>query len=224
MALRHWILASPATLIALSTAQNYQNLPSSDSVASLSVATSNGAWYSGSFIDENDEESFITDPSTNLSLTVQQAASFGGASQAGNNGNFYLTSTGCLLSNTGNNCTTFCTRPELIFNDTATLANCMVYRSVSAILATGNASKEFSGTAMKYGISASNEIATNISSMLQSCFTAYCQSSKSCTASNETNYHRVDRNDDDATLVYEGESICEGVIAPVQADIAGIGV
>ena len=99
----------------------------------------------------------------------------------------------------------------------------MAYQTISAILEAGNASSSFKEIATTYGITADYGLSVKVSNTLRKCFRASCQTSKSCTDSNATMY-TYSLDDSNMTSYYDGLSICNGVAAPVQADIAGIGV
>ena len=76
---------------------------------------------------------------------------------------------------------------------------------------------------MTYGISADHGLSVKVSDTLRRCFRASCQTSKLCTDFNATMYEDGSPNEN-MTSYYDGLYICNGVAAPVQADIAGIGV
>ena len=194
---------------------------------SLHVVSPDEGLPSGEYYGYSDT-SYSVAPA-NLSYTVQQAIDFGNPPILGEDPfELRLASGGCLHHDgTGNvvyNCSISCMQPSLIFNDTATMANCMAYGLISDSLA-GNVSDSFKRIAMTYGISENRTTAANVNSTMQSCFRAYCQASKPCADYNAGSfYYFSDANTGNLTLYDDGLVICEGVVAPALTDIAGIGV
>lgn len=184
--------------------------------------------------------SAYSDGPANLTYTVQDVLSIGnnplaGIGEDGNmhcSGSFQLTPDGCAYpyrDNTGNvtsyNCARACTNPEQLFNDTATMANCMAYPAISAILAVCNTTQDFNTTAKAYGISSNQTEADNVVSTMQTCFRSFCQASETCAQYNISSHGSASSPYyGNQSLYYDGRTICDVVVAPVLTDIAGIGV
>ena len=166
-----------------------------------------------------------------LSYTVQQAIGFNedfhpySSMPEGYHDTIRLASDGCTQPSisTGkevHDCSISCVSPNIIFNNTPTMANCIAYGLIAELLVSGNVSDSFKQTAMDYGISANLTTAAQVKSIMLQC-SNQCRALQTGGASYDfpTN----------STITYEElpealSDMCLDVVAPALPDIAGIGV
>lgn len=229
MALQNLTITSTASSTTLSGAFPS---PSPSVSAYLEIVS---APYEGSY--DRYRNVYVGDGAANLSYTVQDALNYGsesiydGYSSSAYKGYYYnlqLANTGCSQYDSAGkllyNCSVSCMQPSLIFNDTATMANCMSYELISTILAHGSASDDFKRAATTYGISADPAARASVSKFMQSCFRDFCQASKPCMEYNASAWYYHDASYGNHSVYYDGLTICDSIVAPVLTDIAGIGV
>ncbi|KAI4112417.1 MAG: hypothetical protein LQ345_006435 [Seirophora villosa] len=124
------------------------------------------------------------------------------------------------------NCSLACQQASLVFEDTATLHNCLQYPTIASALSRGTVATESVDVAASYGIYAGDaDPSSTIRETIQQCLTDYCDSTPGCAES------RTSGRDADlpasvcaGQLCYDHTNICEGVYAPVIDDIAGVGI
>jgi len=168
-----------------------------------------------------------------LSYSVQQAINFGtyspGYFQTSGEGQYTLrlAADGCRQSHSSTedvvyDCSISCVSPKDMFKHMPTMANCMAYGLIADALFSSNVSDSFKQTAMKYAISANRTTVAQVRSTILSCFNQ-CKSFELCGfRSGSPNYDSL--ADASLSLYDQVSDICLGVTAPVQTDIAGIGV
>ncbi|KAL8853413.1 MAG: hypothetical protein Q9221_001730 [Calogaya cf. arnoldii] len=130
-----------------------------------------------------------------------------------------LFSNGCLLDNGLRDCGTACQNRSLIFENTATLHNCLHYPSVAQAISEHALDHSSESIAQDYGISAANTSdAASITTAIQQCLTDYASSTP-----RPSEYSSTLCSGTTQSLCYSHTNICESVYAPVIEDIAGIG-
>lgn len=137
-----------------------------------------------------------------------------------------LFSEGCAMPGGSINCSLACQQASLVFEDTATLHNCLHYPTIASALAQGTVATESVEVAASYGIYAGDaDPSSTIRETIQQCLTEYCDSTPECAASRTSGQDAdVPASVCSGQLCYDHTNICEGVYAPVIDDIAGVGV
>ncbi|KAI4253845.1 MAG: hypothetical protein L6R42_007429 [Xanthoria sp. 1 TBL-2021] len=126
-------------------------------------------------------------------------------------------SNGCLVGNSLRDCGAACQDPSRIFENTATLHNCLYYPSIVQAISE-QALDHGSGTiARDYGISAGN--VSGATNAVQQCLTDYASSTPK-----PSKYSSTLCSGSTQALCYDHTNICESVYAPVIEDIAGVGI
>ncbi|KAI4247880.1 MAG: hypothetical protein L6R42_009494 [Xanthoria sp. 1 TBL-2021] len=128
-----------------------------------------------------------------------------------------LSSNGCLVGNGLRDCGAACQDPSRIFENTATLHNCLHYPLIVQAISE-QALEHGSGTiARDYGISAAN--VSGATNAIQQCLTDYAS-----TTPKPSKYSSTLCSGSTQALCYDHTNICESVYAPVIEDIAGVGI
>lgn len=130
-----------------------------------------------------------------------------------------LFSSGCLVGNGFRDCSAVCQDPSLIFENTATLHNCLHYPSIVQAVSEQALDHGNATVARDYGIFAANASgATSAANAIQQCLTDYASSTP------KASQYSLDLcSGSTPSLCYSHTNICESVYAPVIEDIAGIG-
>lgn len=151
---------------------------------------------------------------------------------------------GCAGVDTPLNCTTACKDLDRVFGSAATFQNCLAFPMITNRLSSGNASAAEIQTARDYGIEypTANNAISDIGTPLLKCLIGYidwCQQDQECKVIVPSIQDSCVFNLEDNPPFFLGgtfqrlsgqgawdciDRICSSVAAPVNADIAGIGV
>ncbi|KAL8671677.1 MAG: hypothetical protein Q9168_003825 [Polycauliona sp. 1 TL-2023] len=131
-----------------------------------------------------------------------------------------LLSTGCVVGNGLRNCEVACQDPNMIFDNTATLHNCLHYPSIIHAISEQTLDDGSNRIAQDYGISAA-DAARGISTIntIQQCLADYASSTP-----DPTKYSSATCTGLSPSLCFNHTDICQSVYAPVIEDIAGVGI
>ncbi|KAL8800168.1 MAG: hypothetical protein Q9182_005369 [Xanthomendoza sp. 2 TL-2023] len=137
-----------------------------------------------------------------------------------------LYSDGCYVANGYKDCAQACQEPDLIFDNTATLHNCLQYPVVVNALSERSFDNDSAAVAREYAIIPNDTSgATSTIQAIQQCLTDYTDSLPKSSA--------IRQDEDDSLKICHGSTpdlcyyhtdICQSVYAPVIDDIAGVGI
>ncbi|KAL8800620.1 MAG: hypothetical protein Q9200_007190 [Gallowayella weberi] len=137
-----------------------------------------------------------------------------------------LYSDGCHIANGFKDCAQACQEPDLIFDNTATLHNCLQYPIIVNALSERTFDENSVVVAREYGIILNDTSgATSTTQAIQQCLTDYTDSlPKSSTIRQDEHDSSKLCHGSTRDLCYYHTDVCQSVYAPVIDDIAGVGI
>ena len=131
-----------------------------------------------------------------------------------------LFSNGCLMENGWRDCGVACQESNRIFENTATLHNCLHYPLIIQAISEQRLADGSEIIAHDYRISGADAAsAISTTNALQQCLTDYASSMPE-----SSKYSSTACSGPTQSLCYNHTNICQSVYAPVIEDIAGVGV
>ena len=165
-------------------------------------------------IDTGKDEGIQLD--TSWGFTAQTALQYGKSEMV-----LQLATTGC-----GNdyNCTLTCLNRISIFENPATLANCLAYPKIARVHEAGNLTVDAEKLVDQYSIQKDRNVSASIEGIISGCWENYCSADTKCSEENQTDTdsrNGAPLSGDWGDQMYTvGLYICQSVSAPILGDVS----